>query len=1089
MKIRTKLLLALSTLPILILITIGIGRFQLANFYEISSTLQDNYDLSVVANTINTDLKDEAISLRNILMTDDENIIQHEISSIQIVSERIMDNLSLLESKAYTPEQEALVNDLIETNEKYNTYQDQILQLVTAGENDAATALMQETSQDFHSQFMASISEILTTFEAGMNSTIATVEEDFSRSIILQSVIIAVSTFFILLLLFRTVWLLSSRLNKVSKAMNDIANENIDLDTRVEVSANDEIGEVAQSFNQLAAAVEEKRKSEKELIWTKSNIADVTSSLTGAKSVETLLETFLSKVIPLVNGSHAVFYVKEELDHEQEPVFKLRASYAFQERKHMTNEIHLGEGLIGQAALEKTPIILSHVPSDYVSIKSGLGEAPPLNLYVVPILFENDVKAVLEIASFESFSESERSVIEELSSDLGIMLESVIGRYKLAKALEESQTLMEEIQAQSEELQTQQDELKTTNEELEQQTIALRESEEKLQMQQEELEQTNVELEEKANDLEEQNKRFEEKNQELEQARMELEERAKQLALSSKYKSEFLANMSHELRTPLNSMLILSNLLSENTEGALSPKQVEYANTIYSSGRDLLALINDILDLSKIESGKMDVHTSHVHVHDLAEFVESNFRPVADKKNVQFHINYDNKLPETIYSDEIKIQQVLKNLLSNAFKFTKKGEVTLEITKQQLIGMKPTYVFSVHDTGIGISKENQELIFDAFQQADGTTSRKYGGTGLGLSISKEIASLLGGSLTVDSEEGKGSTFTFYVTDYDDQTDSNNPLWLEELAGTVEPEAKPPQQEIKHEIITQPEQATKLIVEENSHIKRLLIVDDDLVQRNSLLELVGEMNVIIKAVSTGSEAIKELTRTKFDCVVLDLGLTDTTGFELLEEMMELEKNDELKVIVYTGRDLTSKEERYLNKYTHTIIIKDQHSPQRLKEELKLFLVDDQQETDQMSQVASQEEIKSTVFSNMRALIVDDDVRNVYALSSILEVQGMDVSFAENGLEGLEMLKSTPGIDIVLMDIMMPEMDGYEAITRIREIPSFKELPIIALTAKAMIEDREKCLAAGASDYIVKPINPEQLISLIKVWLFNQDGKDN
>ena len=536
--------------------------------------------------------------------------------------------------------------------------------------------------------------------------------------------------------------------------MSGIANGKLDLTTEVEVKGKDEIDAVAKSFNQMTASLEEQMKKQQDLTWTKSNIAEITTSISGARTVESLAETFLSQIVPLVGGSHAVFYVVDDEEEKSEAIFKLRASYAFRERKHMTTSFRAGEGLIGQCAVEKTPIILSKVPSDYITVKSGLGEAAPLTLYLLPILFEGEVKGIIEIASFESFNEKEQTLLEELINDLGIILESIIGRIKQAKLLEETQILMEEIQTQSEELQSQQDELKATNEELEQQTMTLRESEQRLQQQQEELEETNTELEEKTNGLEKQNKLFEEKNHQLEMARSELEEQARQLALSSKYKSEFLANMSHELRTPLNSMLILSNLLADNKDETLTDKQVKFAKTIHSSGKDLLGLINDILDLSKIESGKENVNASSVSLNELAETIESNFRPVANEKHLGFHVVLNDDLPEFIYTDDAKLQQVLKNLLANAFKFTEQGEVRLEVSNVSTNDNHSIIQFSVKDTGIGIAKEKLELIFEAFQQVDGTISRKYGGTGLGLSISKEIAILLGGKITARKRRRK-----------------------------------------------------------------------------------------------------------------------------------------------------------------------------------------------------------------------------------------------------------------------------------------------------------------------------------------------
>ncbi|HZG72223.1 MAG TPA: response regulator, partial [Chondromyces sp.] len=599
---------------------------------------------------------------------------------------------------------------------------------------------------------------------------------------------------------------------------------------------------------------------------------------------------------------------------------------------------------------------------------------------------------------------------------------------------------------------------------------------EKLQMQQEELEQTNMDLEEKARILEEQNKKFERTNAEVEKARAELEVKAEQLALSSKYKSEFLANMSHELRTPLNSLLILSKLLSDNQDGNLTPKQVEYSKTIYSSGNDLLLLINDILDLAKIESGKMDVNPSNIKFTDIVDFVENNFRPIADQKNLRFNILLKEGLPHFLYSDEVRLQQVLKNLLSNAFKFTNQGGVTLEISAYKQLSNRTIIAFSVIDTGIGISKEKQAFIFEAFQQADGTTSRKYGGTGLGLSISKEIAALLGGEIVVESTEGIGSTFTFYLGDYEHKENESHVTAENEVAVSIE-KTEPVLEDSESLPLKNEKPAT-----ESSHIKKLLIVDDDTRQRNSLMELIGDMDIVIKAVSTGRDAIEELKVNRFDCMILDLGLSDTSGFELLEAIKENDEYDEVKVFVYTGRDLTLKEEIQLSKYAHTIIIKNEHSPQRLKAELELYLKEHSNWIE-LYEGSSYEEVNQVSgLSGKKVLLVDDDVRNVFALSSILELNGMEVLFAENGFESINMLQENHDIDLVLMDIMMPEMNGYEAIEKIRENPQFHNLPIIALTAKAMKEDREKCLAVGASDYIVKPIEPEQLISLIKVWLY-------
>lgn len=1077
MKFRTKLLLGLSTLPILLIVLLGIGWTQISSLNKMSTTIQTNYELTILAEEIHRDIKDEGIRLRNLVLFNDEKMIQQELAKLEEENQSIVENITLIEEKANTAEQKMLIKKLIDINSDFNVYQNELINLVNAGSKNEALDLIDESSAELHEKFFTILSEITESFEVSMESSLHDSVSEFKDELVISAIIIIISVFLIMGLLSKSIWTLSNRLNKVSTVMKQVANGSADLNTKVEIDSSDEIGDVAVSFNTMTDSLQQQINREQELAWLNSNIAEITTSLTGINDLETLAQTFLSKTVPLVDSSHAVFYVKDiEIAEDEEPHYKLLASYAFKERKSFSNTIRLGEGLIGQAVLEKSPIILTNVPSDYVRISSGLGEASPLNIYVLPIVFEGDVKAVIEIASFKSFSKTQQDFLEELLNGLGIIIESVMGRIRLAKLLEESQTLMEEVQAQSEELQAQQEELRATNEELEEQTQALRQSEEKLQVQQEELEQTNADLEEKAKSLADQNKRFEQTNKEVEAARAELEEKAKQLALSSKYKTEFLANMSHELRTPLNSLLILSRLLSDNTEGNLSTKQVEYSKTIYSAGNDLLALINDILDLAKIESGKMEVNPSKINIEDLVEYVERSFRPVANEKGLQFSINVEKGLPTFLFNDEQKIQQVLRNLLSNAFKFTRVGEIKLEISSYLEYDSKPAFSFSVIDSGIGIPTEKQQLIFEAFQQADGTTSRKYGGTGLGLSISREISALLGGKIVLQSEEGRGSAFTFIVGEY--QHNIEHQTGINEVAVSTEKPISIKQSSVETSVVCKETPS----VDENSHIKRLLIIDDDLLQRNTLMEFIGNMDVIIKAVSSGYEAIEELKVNSFDFIILDLGLRDTNGFDLLEKIKNSYHHEDVKVFVYTGRDLSSKEETFLNKYVHRIIIKDEHSPQRLKEEISLLL-DCTEPMNEITEIRSTNSVKDqTALIGKKILLVDDDVRNVYAISSILEMYGMNVTFGENGIEGIELLQQQPDIDLILMDIMMPEMDGYEAIKKIREKTQFSCLPIIALTAKAMKEDREKCMEVGASDYIVKPINPDQLISLMKVWLY-------
>ncbi|MBB6446896.1 response regulator [Bacillus benzoevorans] len=1134
MKIRTKLLLAISTLPALLVVSLFLAWYQNVHLDRASKSVKNSYEASNLAREIRGEMKNQGIQLRNIIIYTDEQAIQREITSLQGNSELISQDLKKLEAIIKTPEQKQLILALESANAEYNHHKNQVIALVTENKKAEAAQLINEGAVTFQSEFSQGVTDITNTFHANLGTALKNMVEDFRKGLLAAELMLAAVIILVTGILLRNIGMMSSRLKSMSSVMNSIATGKTGLSSRVQVSGNNEMDTVAESFNFMAETLEQQQQKEQELTWMKTNLAQITAMLSGTHDVETLGRTFLSKLVPLVESSHAVFYVQDMEEPNGKPLYRMAASYAFQERKHGINTIRPGEGLIGQAILEKEPIILTNVPSDYVQITSGLGAATPLNLYVMPICFEGEVKAVLELATFKPYSETQKIFLEELARDVSVILESVMSRIQLAKLLGESQTLMEEIQAQAEELENQQEELRETNEELEEQAQALRQSEEKLQMQQEELEQTNKELEEQAKSLKEQNSRFERMNQALEKARAELEAKAQQLTLSSKYKSEFLANISHELRTPLNSLLILSKLLVDNPDKNLTTKQVEYAKTIFASGSDLLSLINDLLDLAKIESGKMTVNAGKVMLKDVADFIESNFRHVAEQKNVKFTILVNENVPAFLYSDEVRVEQVLKNLLSNAFKFTSQGEVRLEIGLHPQTGSgagaRPMVAFVVKDTGIGISEEKQQLIFDAFQQADGTTSRKYGGTGLGLSISKQIAELLGGKIEVESHPGKGSTFTFYVADLDSsvlaavEAGANDPeqappsSWAEvivpaKLDGDVperreeraaKAEGKSGTEPMLNHAETAAANSASLNVNselnpgedsetqehpaaDSRHIKRLLIVDDDLKQRNSIMELIGDMDFIMKAVATGSEVMEQLKVNHFDCLILDLGLADTCGCELLEKVKGSDEQNNLRVFIYTGRDLTSKEEFQLSKFAHTIIIKNEHSPERLKAELQLYLNEGSQQT-VSNRPAKECQDFASVLKGKKVLLVDDDVRNVFALTNILELNGMKTVFAENGREGLEQLKQNPDTDLILMDIMMPEMDGFEAIRKIREMPLFQKLPIIAITAKAMKEDREKCMEAGASDYITKPIEPDRFISLVKVWLYEKHGKN-
>jgi len=1004
---------------------------------------------------------------------------------------------------------------------------------------------------------------------------------------------------------------LAANLTTQVRAIADVATAVTkgDLTRNITVEAQGELAALKGNINEMIRNLRETTSRNSEQDWLKTNLAKFTRMMQGQKNLQTVSQMILSELAPVVNAAHGVFYTMHLAGEtgNGEPTLRLAATYAYKERKNLAKEFHIGESLVGQAAFEKDRILITNAPDDYILINSGLGEAKPMNIIVLPIVFEGQVLAVMELASFHRFTETYQTLLDQLTESIGVVLNTIQANMRTEELLVQSQSLAEELQ-------TQQEELTETNKRLESQAKSLQASEELLKQQQEELQQTNEELEEKARLLTAQNEEVEQKNREVEQAKRQLEEKARQLALTSKYKSEFLANMSHELRTPLNSLLILAKLLSDNPESNLNEKQVEFARTIHSSGQDLLTLINDILDLSKIESGMMSVALSDVPFHEVAETTERMFRQMANDKGLEFKVDLDPNLPPSIRTDPTRLQQVLKNLLGNAFKFTDRGGVTLRVATA-LSGWSPQHdvldrassviAFSVTDTGIGIPDDKQRIIFEAFQQADASTTRKFGGTGLGLSISREIARLLGGEIQVTSEPGIGSTFTLYVPqtylastsarellteapqgeraysppnlpaaekeqvivideavpdDRDSiQTGDRTVLIVEDdvafarillemarakgfkglvatrgesalnLASRYRPDAitldiELPDMEgwtvldrLKHERITRHipvhiisadeetsrglrlgafAQMQKPVTKEalddafsriQGFLERpnrsLLVVEDNEQQRNAIAELVGDGDVEITGVATGEEALQLLRERRFDCMVLDLGLPDMSGFEFIDRLKNELQIHDIPIVVYTGRELSRKEENDLKRMTDAIIVKDVRSPDRLLDETALFLHRVEENLpEQKRKMLEQLHESDPVLVGKKALIVDDDMRNIYALTSLLERHKMNVAYAESGAEGIDILRSSPDVDVVLMDVMMPEMDGYEAMRHIRAIDEYKNLPMIALTAKAMKGDREKCMEAGASDYITKPIDAQQLVSLLRVWLY-------
>ncbi len=917
--------------------------------------------------------------------------------------------------------------------------------------------------------------------------------------------------------------------------------------------------------------------------WLRAGQAELATLSAGIHSLEPLADAVLGHVTRYLDGVVAAMY-----SYGEDGVLRRIGAYGFAfDASDDAQVLMPGDSLASRAAVEGRIVVLHDLPDGYIKVASGLGHTPPRGLLIAPVHNHGKIKGVIEIGFLRPVEARDREFMQLVAPSVGASIAAVLYRLRLQHALEETQTL-------NEELQVQQEELRTANEELEEQSRALEESQTALENQQSELRATNDQLAEQALNLDM-------KNAALTGAQEQLRQRALELERASRYKSEFLANMSHELRTPLNSSLILAKLLADNAAGNLNDEQVRFAQTIYSAGNDLLHLINDILDISKVEAGKLELVPEEVPLRRMVEGLARTFEPMARQKALEFSVAIDPNVPAAITTDRQRVEQILKNLLSNAVKFTDSGKVAMTV------GVTPEgwVQFGVRDSGIGIAPDQQEKIFDAFHQADGTTSRRFGGTGLGLSISRDLTSLLGGTLNVSSQPGEGSLFTLslprngtvaatpppapvmpapipaapmatvaptaapasseppatFADDRDHPPSGPNVrtvLVIEDepefarilfdlaheleyrclvalsageglaLAASQKPDAvlldirlpdssglsvlqqlkdNPATRHIPVHIVSsienggealhlgaigyalkpasreQLEEVFRKLQEKSSQkIKRVLLVEDDERQRESVVQLIADADVEIKAVGTGADALALLKEQIFDCMIIDLKLPDMQGGELLERMASEEVCSFPPVIVYTGRNLTRDEEAQLLKYSRSIIIKGARSPERLLDEVTLFLhkVESELSSERQTMLKAVRG-RDRVFEGRTILLVDDDVRNVFALTSALESRGAKVEVGRNGFEAIAKLDEAPGIDLVLMDVMMPGMDGLEAMRRIRADGRFDRLPMIAITAKAMKDDQEQCLAAGANDYLAKPIDLSRLYSLLRVWM--------
>ncbi|WP_239618497.1 response regulator [Cohnella mopanensis] len=972
MKIKTKLAVGFT---LLLLLLVGITSFGYIRLSQMNHSLNQFYDNRFekvrLALAVRGEINSSGRVMNDIMIGD-----QDPSEGVDEVTNRLTGaskQFNTLSSMELTGAEQDVMDGIMKVTEGYVTSLETFIELVKSGDVEKAKKLYADKLRGEQRQLIDSMDELVKTQENAMKTEMAdsrTLYDKSVQTVALFTIIGLILGVAIVMWVFPSI---TQGLNLLERMAQRFGRGRLRSFVRFDIKSKDELGELAQLFKRIALDLQVKNEREALLASIQqrqgrvnAQIARVTELLQEGHDVKLVAQSFISEFAPVLGVSYGLVYLSDPAAGEGN--LELSGSYAVlsengEGEPSVPSFVRPGEGLTGQCYQDAKPIVMENLPEGYVKVSSGLGMTEPSTLIIQPILYENAVIGVIELASVDGFDSERKELLLALCDKFGTILNNIFSRLRVEELLRESQAMTEELQVQSEELVCQQEELRETNDKLESQQDDLKKSEQRLQQQQEELEHTNQELTVKTIALEQHIERVEIQNRQIALANSELERQALQLALTSKYKSEFLANMSHELRTPLNSLLILSEFLAENEEGNLTDKQREYMQTIHVSGHDLLKMIDEILDLSKIDAGKMDIHPEWMVLGDLSAFLDNMFAPMAAAKRLSLIVDNSNDIPGAIWTDGHRLKQIMRNLFSNAIKFTDNGAVSFAVrrpSEQELNSggreEGTRYIaLSVTDTGIGIHPDKRDLIFEAFRQADGTTSRKYGGTGLGLTISRELAQLLGGWIHLDTEPDKGSTFTLVL-----------------------PERQPDQQSLEEEF---------------------------------------------QAYSSEWTAASA-------------------------ETMEAESFDEINV-----------------------------NPSDTIPSTSVLEVDSAQEGEDMPKPPEKEE----VFDNKKILLVDDDTRNMFALSSVLEHHNMRVVYAENGIEALNRLDEESDIDLVLMDIMMPVMDGYEAMKRIRDNEAWNKVPIIALTAKAMMDDRNKCIEAGASDYITKPVNKDQLLSLIRVWL--------
>ncbi|WP_296927899.1 response regulator [Thiohalocapsa sp.] len=1160
-----------------------------------------------LAARLNRRIAELRVITNSLLLDERQNVVDWHGGAMHTVEEAVGTDLKALERLPLSPAARRLTAAFASAYADYLPHLERVIGLVRDGDRVAAADLSRSTLQERGVRVQGVLEQLVHLKESELSAAKADADRAYTRALYMTLGAIGFTLAMGALAAFLLWRLITRNLARLVRVTEAIAKG--DLEREPERLETAELQRLAASVRVMQHALRESHNQTRASDWLKTALGRLSERMSGDPDLATLAAGVISEIATTVDAAVGACYIE---DDRQSRALRLVGSYAYRERKHLANRFAPGEGLVGQCALEHTPILLTEVPDDYIKISSGLGEATPRTIRVTPLLRDERLVGVIELGFVQRPAALVLSYLDQAMPAVAVAVESARARADLADALTESQQLTEELTAQ-------QEELRAANEELEEQTERLKASEARLQTQQEELQASNEELEEKNEALQRQQREIAEANAGLARQREALAEKARELETASKYKSEFLSNMSHELRTPLNSLLLLAASLAENATANLTDEQVESARIIERSGQDLLGLINEILDLARIEAGRTELKPETVVLAEVAQVLDDTFRPLATDRGLELQVGIEPTAPEQIFADRRRLEQVLRNFLSNAIKFTDKGSVTLCFGRPdpaldlRRSGLDPaaTLAVSVTDTGIGIPAEEQSVIFEAFQQIDAGTARRYGGTGLGLSISRNLAELMGGEIQLSSEPAQGSCFTLFVpltspepaTTPDADGASRQPS-AAQAAGLEQTMAPPaaapaPPPEAAHAGVADDRAAiadgdtTVLLVEDDARfakllidqchrrgfkalmagsgeeglrlaaahapqavildirlpgmdgwavlerlkdnpetrhipvhvmsvdegpsdvlhrgavgflqkpvarealeaafqrlehvfsraVKDLLVVEDETVLRHEMVHLMASDDVRVAEAGTGAEAIARLEQQRFDCMVLDLGLPDMTGLELLRRLSRKTGIAVPPVVVYTGRELTREEDLELRNYSDSIIVKGARSRERLLDETSLFLhrmVGGMPE--RARRMITDLHDPDRFFKDRRVLLVDDDMRNVFALSKILEAKGLTVVKAEDGQHALDVLAGEHGIELVLMDIMMPGMDGYETMRRIRARPELAHLPIIALTAKAMKEDNERCIAAGADDYLSKPVNLERLLSMLRVWLY-------